>query len=290
MTIYERRNEIEISGISDFDLTKTFECGQCFRWSKDETGAYTGIAYGHAAKLRQVDGRIIISCLNNEFETVWRRYFDLDRDYALIRQKLGIDGFMERAAAYGAGIRILRQDKWEALCSFIISQNNNIPRIKSIIDKLCRDFGDVLIFEEKPLYTFPSAEKLAAAGVDKLASLRCGYRAEYIIEAAKIVAGKKIDLDSLSGNSPDDVRTTLKTLHGVGNKVADCVMLFGFHMLDVFPLDVWMKRAVALNYGPGFDPKIFSPYAGIAQQYIFYYMRNSNPLNHALSSKDFLLT
>jgi len=290
MTINKNGSEIEISGFSDFDLSKTFECGQCFRWNKDDTGAYTGIAYGHATKLKQINGKIYITCVNEEFETVWRSYFDLGRDYASIRRQLGIDGFMECATTFGAGIRILRQDKWEALCSFIISQNNNITRIKSIVDKLCRDFGDTINFEGKTLYTFPSAERLVAAGVDELASLRCGYRAEYIIGAAKMVADRKVDLDVLADCPPETIRTALKTIRGVGDKVADCVMLFGFHKLDVFPLDVWMKRAVALNYGPGFDPKVFSPYAGIAQQYIFHYIRNLNPLNHALSSKDFLLT
>jgi len=274
MTINKNGSEIEISGFSDFDLSKTFECGQCFRWSKDDAGAYAGIAYGHATKLKQINGKICITCKNEEFETIWRNYFDLGRDYTAIRQQLGIDGFMEQAAAFGAGIRILRQNKWEALCSFIISQNNNITRIKSIVDKLCSDFGDAISFEGKTLYTFPSAERLAVARVDELASLRCGYRAEYIIGAAKMVADKQIDLDVLADCTPETIRTALKTIRGVGDKVADCVMLFGFHKLDVFPLDVWMKRAVALNYGPGFDPKVFCPYAGIAQQYMFYYMRN----------------
>ena len=290
MKIVESRNELEITGVSDFNLTKTLMCGQCFRWNKDDSDAYTGIAYGKATKIRQVADKIVITSSIKDFETIWRKYFDLDRNYKKIRQKLCIDDFMKRATAFGAGIRILRQDKWEALCSFIISQNNSIKRIESIIDNLCRVFGDAITFDGKQMYTFPSAKRLAEAGIDALSSLRCGYRAEYIIKAAKMVADGKIDLEALAKKASDTTCSELKQLHGVGDKVANCVMLFGFHMLDVFPQDVWIKRAIMANYGSGFDPKIFSPYAGIAQQYIFYYVRSLNPLNHALSSKGFLLT
>ena len=273
MKIIAHENEIEIAGISDFDLAKTFECGQCFRWNADENGIYTGIAFGLAAKVRRRGGSIFISGSLENFNKIWRNYFDLDRDYAKIRKQLCVDGFMRQATDFGTGIRILKQDKWEVLCSFITSQNNNIPRIKSIIDTLCREFGNAVWFEEKQLYTFPSAETLEKVEAHHLAPLRCGYRAEYIIRTARAIANGTIDLDALSQNSPDAARTALKKLHGVGDKVADCVMLFGLHKLDAFPIDVWMKRAVAQHYGTDFDPVIFSPYAGIAQQYIFHYMR-----------------
>jgi len=274
MEIYKHDNEIEIRNIVDFDLEKTFECGQCFRWNKDEAGDYTGIVNNKAVKLRKCDDSIFISCCFNDFNEIWRKYFDLDRDYYKIRQQLCIDDFMKNATTFGAGIRLLRQDKWEALCSFIISQNNNIPRIKKIINTLCEKFGDAVEFEGECLYTFPSAERVAGLSVECLNILRCGYRAEYIIGAAKAVTGGKIDLDALVKSPPDETRSALKNLHGIGDKVADCVMLFGFQMLDTFPRDVWMKRAVERYYGSDFDHKIFSPYAGIAQQYIFYYIRN----------------
>jgi len=280
MKILEHNNEIEITGVSDFDLKKTFECGQCFRWIKDdnsrETGennAFLGVAFGHAVRLRHCENSIFVSGTGDDFESIWRDYFDLDRDYAEIRKRLCIDDFMRRTTAYGKGIRLLRQDKWEALCSFIVSQNNNIPRITGIIDTLCREFGDVILFGGKKLYSFPSAATLASVDAEQLAPLRCGYRAEYIISAAKAVADGAIDLEAIADGSPYIARAALKELHGVGDKVADCVMLFGLHMLDSFPVDVWMKKAVASHYGPGFDPNIFSPYAGIAQQYIFHYMR-----------------
>ena len=276
MKIYKRNGEIEISGISDFDLAKTFECGQCFRWNADESGVYIGVAFGRVATLYRRGESVFISGSIDDFETIWRSYFDLDRDYTQIRQKLCIDDFMRSATAFGEGIRILRQDKWEALCSFIISQNNNIPRIKAIINTLCREFGDAIEYKGKQYFSFPSASSLAVLDIKQLSPLRCGYRAEYIIMSARMVADGTVDLEAISQDTPDAARITLKKLHGVGDKVADCVMLFGLNMLDAFPIDVWMKRAVVQHYGPLFDPKIFSPYAGIAQQYIFNFIRSGS--------------
>ena len=266
--------EVEITGVSDFDLGRIFECGQCFRWNADRDGIYTGVVKNRAARVRRVGLSVFISGSMEDFETLWREYFDLDRDYEEIRRELCLDEFMQKATAYGAGIRILRQDKWEALCSFIISQNNNIPRIKGIINSLCRLHGERLEFECGERYGFPSAEKLAGLDAEDLAPIRCGYRAEYIIRAARDIAAGKVNLENLAHDTPDAARAALKKLHGVGNKVADCAVLFGLNMLDAFPMDVWMKRAIAEHYGPGFDPAVFGPYAGIAQQYIFYYTRN----------------
>ena len=321
MVIIDRGGEVEIKGVSDFDLNGIFECGQCFRWDADENGVYTGVAFGRAAKLRREcgavrecnevhegseggavresgavhegsvvrergvvgergavrecneDGSVFISGTLNDFETIWRRYFDLDRDYTEIRRRLCVDDFMRQATAFGAGIRMLQQDRWEALCSFIISQCNNIPRIKKIVAGLCRLFGDEFEFEGKTHYTFPSAGRLAPLSAVDLEPVRCGYRDEYIIGAARAVDSGSLDLDRLARLEPGEARAALKTLRGVGDKVADCTLLFGLNMLDAFPLDVWMKRAVAKHYGPEFDPVIFSPYAGIAQQYIFNYIR-----------------
>ena len=273
--------EVEVAGVSDFDLVKIFECGQCFRWYADENGVYTGVAHGRAARIRQYGDSIFISGSVYDFETIWRDYFDLDRDYPNIRQRLCTDEFMQRATEHGEGIRILRQDKWEALCSFILSQCNNIPRIKKIIESLCREFGDRIKFGGEEYYAFPLAEKLAPLNEENLAPLRCGYRAAYVLSAARAVSDGAIDLDALSRGSPGDARASLKKLRGVGDKVADCVVLFGLNILDAFPVDIWMKRAIARNYGQGFDPGIFSPYAGVAQQYIFFYERTYQELKKA---------
>ena len=274
MNYAEHNGEVKITGIDDFDLAKIFECGQCFRWESDTDGTYTGVAIGRAASIRSNGGSIFISGTAEDFQNIWRGYFDLDRDYGEIRQKLCIDEYMRQATEYGKGIRILKQDKWETLCSFIISQCNNIPRIKKIIAALCHEFGDMIIFKDKTYYTFPTAEKIAGLEEHDLAPIRCGYRAGYIINAARAIAEGALDLETLSRGTPENARAALMKLYGVGEKVADCALLFGLHMLDAFPMDVWMKRAVAQYYGSGFDPGVFSPYAGVAQQYIYNYIRN----------------
>ena len=274
MKYIQRNDEVEVTGLTDFDAAKIFGCGQCFRWDADADGAYTGVAMGRVARVRQEGGSVFISGAAEDFETIWRSYFDLDRDYAAIREQLCIDDFMRRATDFGAGIRILRQDSWEALCSFIISQCNNIPRIKKIIASLCGLFGDRIEFRGGEYFSFPAAERLASLREEELDPVRCGYRAAYIVGAAKAVSGGAPDLDALARADAVAARAGLKKLRGVGDKVADCAMLYGLHMLDSFPLDVWMKRAVGRFYGPGFDPQVFSPYAGVAQQSMFYYIRS----------------
>ena len=274
MKIIQHDSEVEIIGMDEFDLAKTFECGQCFRWDAGEDGSYSGVALGRAARIRSSGNSIFISCTAEEFETVWRDYFDLDRDYPAIRRQLSADDFMRKASDYGAGIRILKQDGWEALCSFTISQCNNIPRIKKIIASLCRNFGDKIEMGGDTYFSFPTAGRIAALDEESLAPIRCGYRSAYILNAAKAVASGEIDLDALARGTPGAARASLKRLHGIGDKVADCALLYGLNMLDSFPIDVWMKRAVSKYYGSGFDAGVFSPHAGIAQQYLFYYTRN----------------
>ena len=275
----DRGGEIEITGVRDFDLVRIFECGQCFRWDFSENGSYTGVALGRAARLRQDRGSVFITGTAGDFENIWFDYFDLGRDYEEIRRKISIDDFMKKAVSFGAGIRILRQDRWEALCSFIISQCNNIPRIKKIVAALCHEFGDKIEFDGNRYYSFPSAERLAALEADDLAPLRCGYRAEYIIGAARAVASGGLDLDALARGAVPQARQALTKLRGVGDKVADCALLFGLNMLDAFPRDVWIRRAISQYYGPEFDPAVFSPYGGIAQQYMFYYIRCTKGLS-----------
>ena len=273
---------IKIMDASSFDIVKTFECGQCFRWdavtdtqSTDKQSVYIGVAMGKAARLWCKNDSVFISCSAEDYEAVWRDYFDIDRDYgAIFREIASVDPFMEKAVEFGRGIRIIRQDKWEALCSFIISQNNNIPRIKKIIASLCKKFGDEIKFEEKTFHTFPPASRIAELTAEELASIRCGYRAEYIIAAAKAVVSGGINLEALAQKTASESRAALKKICGVGDKVADCVLLFGLHMLDVFPRDVWINRAIKQIYGSDFDPGIFGPYAGIAQQCIFFYYRS----------------
>ena len=278
MTYRQAGDYVELLTDDDFDLARIFECGQCFRWNADENGVYTGVAMGKAARIYREGDKIFISGNVEDFENIWRGYFDLDRSYAGIRTGLCIDDYMKEASSFGAGIRILYQEKWEALCSFIISQNNNIPRIKKTVEKLCTLFGEETELFGETYYTFPTASKIAALSVEDLEPLRSGYRAEYIIGAAKKVASGEIDLEEISKMHPEDACKALKSIKGVGDKVANCVVLFGLQMLDAFPIDVWMKKALNAHYESGFDPKIFTPYAGIAQQYMFYFARSGKDL------------
>ena len=260
----------------DFDLDKIFDCGQCFRWNKNDDGSYTGVAMGKAATIKKDSSGIYITGTKEDYDNIWHDYFDMDNNYRQIRQGLCIDEYMKNASDFGAGIRILRQDKWEALCSFIISQCNNIPRIKKIVETFSCCFGDEISFCGDTYYAFPTAEKTAGLTIEDLAPLRCGYRAPYIIDAAKAVQNGDIDLESLSSASLSDAVKALRSLNGVGEKVANCAILFSLHKLDAFPVDVWMKKAISQHYGKDFDPNVFGPFAGIGQQYMFYYQRSGD--------------
>lgn len=267
-------NMIALGTLRELDPVKTFECGQCFRWNADEKGVYTGVAGGRAARVVTENGRVYIKSTPEDFNNFWRDYFDLNLDYEAIRLGFDAGDYLRRCAEFGAGIRILRQERWEALCSFIISQCNNIPRIKKIVETLCCCFGQPIDLEGETLYSFPDAAVLARLEERDLAPLRCGYRAEYIINAARAVDSGELDLDTLTRTDTDTAMKALLSVRGVGKKVANCAVLFGLGHMDAFPIDVWMKRALAEHFPPDFDPKTLGPYAGLAQQYIFYYARS----------------
>lgn len=269
----------------DFVPEKIFECGQCFRWNRDPDGVYTGVAHGEVLKLWAQANAVYLSCDQESFERIWRSYFDLDLQYGEIRKSFAIDDFMYRAVSYGAGIRILKQDKWEALCSFIISQCNNIPRIKKIVEIFCREFGRSIETENGIYYAFPDAETTAQLRLSDLEPLRCGYRGAYILDAARAVSTGRLDLEALSKGSFAAAVCSLRTIDGVGEKVANCAALYGLHMLSAFPVDVWMKKIIAKQYGGKFDPAVFGEYAGIAQQYMFYFARDGEILQEGKSRK-----
>lgn len=253
-----------------FDPDVTFDCGQCFRWEKQNDGSWSGIAFGKLLNVRKHGGEIILEGANgSDYENMWKKYFDLERDYADIKQSLSGDSVLEQAIKFAPGIRILRQEPWEALCSFIISQNNNIPRIKGIVSRLCENFGSKIA---DGMYSFPSAERLADLSEKDLAPLRSGFRAKYILVAARKVASGEVNLEALSYIPLDEARKTLRTIKGVGPKVADCTLLFGCGRLDSFPIDVWIKRVLAKFYPDGF-PEKYMVYGGIAQQFLFHYAR-----------------
>ena len=261
-----------ISGVDNFDLRQTLDCGQAFRWSPLPDGCWSGIALGRYIKIGHADSKIILFDTDlSEYEEKWRNYFDVDRDYSVIVSSMDPDKILSAAAHKNSGIRILRQDKWETLCSFIISQNNNIPRIKGIIGRLCEQFGEPV----DGGFAFPAPQKLACLTPDDLAPLRSGFRARYIIDAAKKVTDGTINTELIANSDNDTARKELMKITGVGAKVADCTLLFGYSHLDVLPKDVWIKRALTEYFG-GELPECALPYAGIAQQYIFNYIRDEN--------------
>lgn len=254
---------------------KTFECGQCFRWNADENGGYVGVASGRAARVFTRGGMAVIECDEADIG-FWREYLDMDTDYVKARESVMLGEYLTECAEYGRGIRILRQDKWEALCSFIISQCNNIPRIKSIVEKLCAMFGEAMETPWGVKYSFPTASRVALLEEPELAPLRSGYRAAYIINAARAVASGDIDLEYAATLDGNEARKYLKSLNGVGDKVANCAVLFGLHRMDAFPVDVWIKRALKENLPAGFDPATLGDYAGLAQQYMFFHARETS--------------
>lgn len=254
---------------------KTFECGQCFRWNADENGGYVGVASGRAARVFTRGGMAVIECDEADIG-FWREYLDMDTDYVKARESVMLGEYLTECAEYGRGIRILRQDKWEALCSFIISQCNNIPRIKSIVEKLCAMFGEAMETPWGVKYSFPTASRVALLEEPELAPLRSGYRAAYIINAARAVASGDIDLEYAATLDGNEARKYLKSLNGVGDKVANCAVLFGLHRMDAFPVDVWIKRALKENLPAGFDPATLGNYAGLAQQYMFFHARETS--------------
>ncbi len=269
--------------VGDFCPEHIFECGQCFRWNREEDGSYTGTAHGKTVNLRLETGEggkkdegvlIIENASRKDYESIWRDYLDMDRDYGAVKERLSkSDPVMEKAVRTGTGIRILRQDLWETILSFIISQNNNIPRIKGCIERLAALAGERLDdFRGEERYALPSAEKLASMEADDLAPVRLGYRAPYLIKTARMVVK-----NGLPENYED-----IMTLSGVGPKVAGCISLFGLHNMSSFPIDVWVRRVMNRMYGfdekdvkgmAAFAEERFGDLGGIAQQYLFYYIR-----------------
>lgn len=266
-------NRIILSCPAGFSLGGTLLSGQCFRWQADGDGFF-GCAADRAVRLTQQDETITITGDDrHDAERFWREYLDLDTDYCAIREHVtSAEPRLAAAVERCGGVYILRQQPWEALCSFIISQNNNIPRIRSIIDKLCRSYGR-LIPDSDGQYAFPTPEAIAAAEPDELRLLGCGYRADYLPSAAADVLSGRFDPQLLWEMPLEQAQKTLQAMRGVGPKVADCVLLYGLHRLDAFPRDVWIKRALDGEFkGTSLQT---SPYAGVAQQYIFEYIRSN---------------
>lgn len=268
-------NNIYIYGVPEFDQPHTLDCGQAFRWVCNDNGIWSGVAFDRYLELEKLqDGTVVLyNTTAKDFENIWRDYFDLDRDYESIVKLLSQDETLKKACEYSFGIRILNQEPFETLCSFIISQNNNIKRIKGIIERLCENFGE----NKNGYYTFPTPEKIASLTLEDLAVLRSGFRAKYLLDAANKVVNGEVDLYNLKNLPLDEARQELMKIVGVGPKVADCCLLFSHRHTAAFPKDVWIKRAMEVLF-QGELPKNAQNYAGIAQQYIFFYARDTKLL------------
>ncbi len=285
-----REQEYKISNIDSFELKDIFDCGQCFRWNEQEDGSYTGVFGDNVLNVSKIGNEVIFKgiCKENIKETV-EKYFDLDRDYQKIKNQLmQIDENMKRSIEYGQGIRILNQDLWETIISFIISANNNIPRIKGIIERLSKKYGKEIEWKNTKYYTFPTAKDLEKVTVQEYRELGLGFRDIRLYETTHMILDKKVDLEEMKNNpNTMEVREQLLSLPGVGPKVADCILLFSdLKRFEVFPIDVWVRRVMNDLYIHNEDEakvnkkqieKIaqekFGDLAGLAQQYLFYWRR-----------------
>lgn len=271
MELRKNGKDLLLCGMPNFDPFVSCECGQCFRFEKISENEYSLIACGRQLNIKRVaEGWLFANIDEAEFNEKFIPFFDMERDYSAIISSFSSDEAISRAAVAGGGIHIFRQDPWETLISFIISQNNNIPRIKKIIDSLCRLLGN----ENNGIYSFPTAERIAEAGIEGLAPIKSGFRAKYIVDAAQKILSGEVSIKRVAEEGYEAALDELKLIKGVGDKVANCVLLFGFGYYEAFPIDVWVKRVIGKYYPADFDPKTLGKYAGIAQQYLFYYERS----------------
>lgn len=272
-----------------FEPVHIFECGQCFRWNKEEDGSYTGVIKNSVINVKKIGNNVEFTGVCDEnIKKICEEYFNLQTNYEAIKEKLSnIDIYLKNSIKYGNGIRILKQDLWETLLSFIISANNNIPRIKTIIERIAKKYGDKIEYKNKIYYTFPTPQMLQNASIEDFRSLGLGFRDVRIYETVQKTLKGEIDLEELKQEeNTERLRKELLEIPGVGPKVADCVMLFALNRFDVFPVDVWVKRVISELY---FDKKEQTPnvihefaekqygdLAGLAQQYLFYWRRENS--------------
>ena len=279
-----------IKNQNSFELKDIFECGQCFRWNEQEDGSYTGVIKNGIINVKKEDETITFTGIcDKNIEEVVNEYFDLKRDYEKIKEQLGnADEYLKTSIQYGKGIRILNQDLWETIISFIISANNNIPRIKGIIERISQKYGNEIEWNGKKYYTFPTYEQLKDVTVQEYRNLGLGFRDIRLYETTQMILNKEVDLEKLKNNpNTQEVRNELLRLSGVGPKVADCILLFSdLKRFDVFPIDVWVRRVMNDLYIKEDDEtkvskvKIeklaeekFGDLKGLAQQYLFYWRR-----------------
>lgn len=285
MKFYEKDNLVILEDIENFDAKAIFTCGQAFRWYEEKNGSFTTVHLGRVLNVLNEDDKVIFKGTNlEEFNEIWIDYFDLNTDYQSIRKSLANNKILANAMEYGKGIRILNQNHFEMLISFIISANNMIPRIRKSIEVISMRYGKFICQDEnRKYYSFPTVEELSKATVEELREFaKVGFRDKRIFDTVNMIKNENIDLDSFENLETDNLREELLKFSGVGNKVADCIMLFSYKRGEVFPVDVWIKRVMEELFIKEETPvkkiskeadRIFGKYAGYAQQYLFYYGR-----------------
>lgn len=289
--MYEEQKYI-IEDVDSFELKDIFDCGQCFRWNIQEDDSYTGVFSNNVINVKKEQNKIIFTGIcEKDIKSTIEFYFDLNRDYEKIKRQLSkIDDNMKKSIEYGKGIRILNQDLWETIISFIISANNNIPRIKGIIERISEKYGTKVEWNGKNYYTFPTPEQLRDVTIQEYRNLGLGFRDVRLYETTKMILNKNVDLEKMKDNKNTlEVREQLLQLSGVGPKVADCILLFStLKRFEVFPIDVWVRRVMNDLYIKNEDEtkvskkqiekmaiEKFGNLAGLAQQYLFYWRRNA---------------
>jgi N-glycosylase/DNA lyase len=292
-SIKEIDNGIIIKDVKSFELTHVFDCGQCFRWIRQENGNYIGVAFGKVIEVEKRGSDVIIYNTNEkEFNEIWLNYFDLKRDYENIKETLSKDELLKQSVEFGHGIRILQQQPFELVISFIISANNRIPMIKRALDNISKRWGKEIEYKGKTYYTFPTVEDFAKVSMEEIESCGVGFRAKYIADTVEKIYKsmseeykQEYDLNFIKAQSDDGCHEALQVFSGIGPKVADCIMLFSMNKYSAFPVDVWVKRAmqhfylapdVSLKKIRDFGRNKFGELSGFAQQYLFYYARENN--------------
>lgn len=285
MKLHEENNLVILEDTQNFDARAIFTCGQAFRWYEEKDGSFTTVHLGRVLNVLNEEDRVVFKGTNlEEFKEIWLDYFDLNTNYKEIRKTLSGNEILVNAMEYGKGIRILNQNHFEMLISFIISANNMIPRIKKSIEVISMRYGKFICEDEnRKYYSFPTVEELSNATVEDLREFaKVGFRDKRIFDTVNMILNDKIDLNSFESLETDILREELLKFSGVGNKVADCIMLFSYKRGEVFPVDVWIKRVMEKLFIKQETPvkkiakeadRIFGKYAGYAQQYLFYYGR-----------------
>ena len=271
--LQNRENNMIKKRLKDLDLGQIAASGQCFRMEDQGEGQYSLTAFDRYLEMTQQGEEFEFSCSEEEFNSIWKDYFDLDQDYGMIKASVDpADAYLVHAVEEGWGIRILKQDLWEIILTFLVSQNNNITRIRRSMNLLCETAGKKCKTEDgKIFYTFPTPEEVRSLGMEGLGKLGLGYRDKYVYAMAETVSEQRLDLERLKEMEYEAAHKELTAQYGIGKKVADCICLFGLHHIQAFPIDTHVKKICEAHYPEGFDFQRYEGYAGIMQQYMFYY-------------------